>query len=217
MLNFKKKVYKALVDNKLSLNKDYYSEKTSFNLINIIKNHLFKIINLFGIKLSNPYITIDNLTKLYHKKMFRNTYNNDFPKIELIKNIYKISNHIIYRELNFTSICENHLIIFDGKIALSYIPQDSLISLNDINKLIYFLSHRLQTQYKLSKQIMITLQTILSTKSVAIYIEANHYCVKYRNINTKHIKMINFLTTGKFITDKSLIHDFVFWKIHYSS
>jgi GTP cyclohydrolase I len=45
-----------------------------------------------------------------------------------------------------------------------------------------FFSQRPQVQERLTKQILVALQTLLDTEDVAVKIDATHYCVKSRGV-----------------------------------
>ena len=61
-------------------------------------------------------------------------------------------------------------------------PIKKIIGLSKINRLVRFFSQRPQVQERLTKQILIALQTLLETENVAISINATHYCVKSRGV-----------------------------------
>ena len=82
-----------------------------------------------------------------------------------------------------TSTClRHHFVTIDGKATVSYIPKDSVIGLSKLTVSVQFFAQRPQVQERLTQQILIALQTLLGTNSVAVSIDAVHYCVKARGI-----------------------------------
>ncbi len=80
------------------------------------------------------------------------------------------------------STCEHHFITIDGFARVAYIPGDTVIGLSKINRIVQFFARRPQVQERLTRQILVALQTLLGTEDVAVLIDATHYCVKARGI-----------------------------------
>ncbi|MCG7904814.1 MAG: GTP cyclohydrolase I FolE, partial [Candidatus Thiodiazotropha weberae] len=89
---------------------------------------------------------------------------------------------ISVEEIDLTSTCEHHFITIDGKVKVAYQPSASLIGLSKINRMVRFFAQRPQVQERLTRQILVALQTLLDTEDVAVKIEATHYCVKARGV-----------------------------------
>lgn len=85
-------------------------------------------------------------------------------------------------DIDITSTCEHHFVTIDGVARVAYIPADKIISLSKINRIGQFFGQRPQVQERLTRQILVALQTLLSTDDIAVSIEAVHYCVKARGV-----------------------------------
>jgi GTP cyclohydrolase I len=85
-------------------------------------------------------------------------------------------------DISLTSTCEHHFVTIDGTARVAYIPGDKLIGLSKINRIVRFFAQRPQVQERLTRQILVALQTLLQTDDVAISIDATHYCVKSRGV-----------------------------------
>ena len=84
--------------------------------------------------------------------------------------------------ISLTSTCEHHFVVIDGVAKVAYIPSRNIIGLSKINRIVNFFAQRPQVQERLTRQILIALQTILETDDVAVSIKATHYCVKSRGV-----------------------------------
>lgn len=170
---------KGLENPLIELNMDYYTR------IDRITKHMASIMNLLKLNLNHDSLinTPRRIAKMYMDEIFSGLDYLNFPKITIVKNTMQINEMITVRNINITSICEHHFIVFNGKVTVSYIPQKNVIGLSKINKIVTFFSRRPQLQERLTQQIFLALQTLLNTDNIAIFINAVHYCVKARNIH----------------------------------
>ena len=85
-------------------------------------------------------------------------------------------------KIDLTSTCEHHFVTIDGFAKVAYIPNEKVIGLSKINRLVRFFAQRPQVQERLTQQILVALQTLLGTDDVAVTMTAVHYCVKARGV-----------------------------------
>ena len=78
--------------------------------------------------------------------------------------------------------CEHHLRTIVGKAHVAYIPDEKVLGLSKLNRIVDYFSRRPQIQERLAEQIYHALVYILGTENVAVVIEAEHFCVKQRGI-----------------------------------
>ncbi|MGP1928563.1 MAG: GTP cyclohydrolase I FolE [Arsenophonus sp. NC-WZS1-MAG3] len=149
-----------------------------------IEEHIGKIMHLLNLDLSDDSLaeTPNRVAKMYIEEIFSGLDYNNFPKITLIENKMDFDEMVTIRDITLTSVCEHHFVTIDGKAALAYIPKNKVIGLSKINRIVQFFSQRPQVQERLTKQILIALQTLLGTSNVAVSIDAVHYCVKARGV-----------------------------------
>lgn len=152
---------------------------------NRIAEHVTSIMYLLNLNLKNDSLldTPKRIAKMYVEEIFSGLDYSNFPKITIFKNAMCMNEMITIRNINITSTCEHHFIIFNGTVTVSYIPKKNVIGLSKINRIVEFFSKRPQLQERLTQQIFLALQTLLNTHDVAVFIDAVHYCVKARGIN----------------------------------
>lgn len=150
-----------------------------------ITKHMKSIIHLLRLNLHHDSLlkTPNRVAKMYVEEIFLGLDYLNFPKITIIKNTMGINNVVTVRNINITSICEHHFIVFNGMVTVSYIPKKRIIGLSKIHKIVQFFSKRPQLQERLTQQILLSLQILLDTNNVAIFINATHYCVKARGVH----------------------------------
>lgn len=149
-----------------------------------IKQSFTDIVTTLGLDLTDDSLceTPHRIAKMYVDEIFSGLDYSNFPKISVIENKMGIDEMIKISDIGLTSTCEHHFITIDGTARVAYIPKDKIIGLSKINRIVRFFAQRPQVQERLTRQILIALQTLLQTDDVAISIDATHYCVKSRGI-----------------------------------
>ncbi len=150
----------------------------------LIEKHMTEIMQLLNLDLRDDSLmeTPRRLAKMYVDEIFSGLDYQNFPKITLIENKMQVDEMVTVRNITLTSTCEHHFVTIDGKATVAYIPDQKVIGLSKINRIVQFFSQRPQVQERLTQQILVALQTLLDTKNVAVSIDAVHYCVKSRGI-----------------------------------
>ena len=105
---------------------------------------------------------------------------------------------IIAKDIDFYSTCEHHLLPFSGKAYIGYIPNDKIIGLSKLPRLIEIFSRRMQNQERLTKQIADTLNDMLKPKGVGVVIKAEHLCMKARGVEKQNSVISTSAFTGLF-------------------
>ena len=126
--------------------------------------------------------TPHRIAKMYVDEIFAGLDYSNFPKITVIDNKMGVEEMVKISDISMTSTCEHHFVTIDGTARVAYIPKDKIIGLSKINRIVRFFAQRPQVQERLTRQVLIALQTLLQTDDVAVSIDATHYCVKSRGI-----------------------------------
>lgn len=126
--------------------------------------------------------TPDRVAKMFVDEMFYGLDYHNFPKCTAVDNKMKYDEMVTVDNISMSSACEHHFVIIDGFATVSYIPQDKVIGLSKINRLVDFFAKRPQIQERLTEQIFWALSYILGTENIAVKIKAVHYCVKARGV-----------------------------------
>lgn len=149
-----------------------------------IKDSFTDILDALGLDMNDDSLieTPHRIAKMFVSEIFSGLDYQQFPRITVIENKMSVDEMIKVKNISFTSTCEHHFVTIDGLATVAYIPQDKIIGLSKINRIVRFFSQRPQVQERLTQQILLALQTLLETQDVAITMEAQHYCVKARGV-----------------------------------
>jgi GTP cyclohydrolase I len=105
---------------------------------------------------------------------------------------------VVLRDVDFFSLCEHHLLPFFGKCHLAYIPDNRIIGLSKLARLVDLYARRLQVQERLTKQIADTIQNALQPLGVAVVMEAEHLCMQMRGVEKQNSVAVTSTLLGVF-------------------
>jgi GTP cyclohydrolase IA len=105
---------------------------------------------------------------------------------------------VIMKDISFFSHCEHHVVPIIGKAHVAYLPDNRVVGLSKIARLVESFARRLQTQESMTAQISTTLQDVLNPRGVAILVEAEHMCMAMRGIRKLGSTTLTTSFTGSF-------------------
>jgi len=116
---------------------------------------------------------------------------------------------ILVKDIELYSTCEHHMLPFFGKAHIAYIPNDKIIGLSKLPRLVEIFARRLQNQERLTMQIADALWDILQPKGVAVVIEAKHFCMMARGVEKQMSSATTSALRGLFKKDASTRAEFL--------
>jgi len=108
---------------------------------------------------------------------------------------------VVLRDIPFNSTCEHHLMPFEGRAHITYIPDGQVVGISKLARVVDELAHRPQVQERLTSQIADLLMDKLKAKGVAVVIEATHTCMTCRGIKKPGTLMITSAVRGNCRSD----------------
>lgn len=107
---------------------------------------------------------------------------------------------VIVRRVDFTSMCEHHLLTFTGEATVAYIPAEGgdrgVVGLSKLARLVDCFAMRLQLQERLTLQIADALEEALAPRGVGVLIKAHHSCMGCRGVRKPRAEMVTSRLTG---------------------
>lgn len=153
--------------------------------------------------------TPDRVSKMYCEEIFNGLNYDNFPKCTTFANSSGNNELVISKGAVVLSMCEHHLLPFFGKACIGYIPDKQLLGLSKLNRVVDFFSRRPQVQERLGQQIFHALSYILATDDVAITIEAEHMCMRFRGIQQAGTSTVTSFMGGRFMAKPELRQEFL--------
>ena len=121
----------------------------------------------------------------------------------------KCDEMVIVKDIEFFSMCEHHLLPFFGKIHVAYLPQDKVIGLSKIPRIVNMYARRMQLQERLTQEVAEAVQSAISPRGVAVMAEARHFCMMMRGVEKQHSGTITSTMLGAFRASKATRDEFL--------
>lgn len=116
---------------------------------------------------------------------------------------------IILKDIRMESYCEHHMVPIIGVVHVAYMPDNRVVGISKLARVVDAFSKRLQIQEKLTQQIAATIDQALKPRGVAVIIESSHQCMTTRGVHKDGVTMITSSMLGMFrksdITRKELL------------
>ena len=116
---------------------------------------------------------------------------------------------VLVKDIGFNSHCEHHMMPFYGKAHVAYMPNDRVVGLSKLARLVDVYAHRLQTQEHLTSQIATAIEEVLKARGVAVMMEAEHMCMSIRGVNKPGALTVTTHFSGAFRDDPSQLVRFM--------
>jgi GTP cyclohydrolase I len=124
--------------------------------------------------------TPDRVARMYIE-MFAGLHRD--PREHLRKTFtQKYDEMVLVKDIEFSSMCEHHLLPFTGKVHVAYLPNGKLAGLSKLARAVETLARRPQIQEKMTEQLADLLMAELGARGVAVIIEATHSCMTIRGV-----------------------------------
>lgn len=115
---------------------------------------------------------------------------------------------VLVKHIEMYSLCEHHLLPFIGKCHVAYIPDQKVIGLSKIARIVDVFARRLQIQERLTRQIAEAIDKYTKPQGVAVVIEAQHMCMMMRGVGKQNSIMSTSCVMGEFHEDPSTRAEF---------
>jgi len=151
--------------------------------IRAIAEHMRGVIEILGLDTSDPNLfeTPERVAKMY-LEMFGGLAEGAEPDITFFPNDEHYKAMVIEKDIPFYSMCSHHFVPFYGHAHLAYIPNEKIIGLSKLPRILEFYAHRPQLQERLTEQVAGFLLDKLNPQGVMVVIEARHLCVEMRGV-----------------------------------
>ena len=110
---------------------------------------------------------------------------------------------VIQKNISVQSHCEHHMAPIIGIAHVAYIPNERVVGLSKLARVVEAFSKRLQTQERLTMQIAKTVMDALDAKGVAVTIDSNHMCMTMRGVKKEQATTVTNYYLGQFKEDLS--------------
>lgn len=131
-------------------------------------------------------------------------YNQD-ATAELQKTFEDIEDYddmVLIKDIDFISHCEHHIVPIIGKAHVAYWPNEKIVGISKLARIVDIYAHRLTSQENMTRDIATVITETLEAKGAAVMIDANHQCMSTRGAEKANASTITNFFTGIFKEDK---------------
>ena len=102
---------------------------------------------------------------------------------------------IVLRGIDFHSICEHHLLPFQGVAHVGYLP-GKVVGISKLARLVHCFARRLQIQERMTQQIAHAVETHLEARGVGVIVSAHHLCMGCRGVRLPATQLVTSAMLG---------------------
>ncbi len=163
---------------------EHHSPEAGDPRIDSIACHVKEIIQILGLSPDmDPNLegTDRRVAKMY-LEIFSGLDEGTRPKLTTFPNDERYTSMVMEKEIPFYSMCARHFVPFYGHGHIAYIPNERIVGLSKLPRLLDFFARRPQLQERLTEQVASVLEEELKPQGVMVVIEARHLCVEMRGV-----------------------------------
>lgn len=136
-------------------------------------------------------------------------YNTDIQKTIQTTYDSDMDDLVILRNIPFESHCEHHMLPIIGTATVGYIPNKKIIGVSKLARIVDCFANRLQLQERLTIEIAMAVNSILTPLGVAVYIDAEHFCMSHRGVKKQGARFITKYFLGNIKSNSELRAEFL--------
>jgi GTP cyclohydrolase IA len=116
---------------------------------------------------------------------------------------------VVVKDIEFYSLCEHHMLPFFGYAHVGYLPDEKVVGLSKIPRLVEMFAKRFQVQERMTQQVAEFLDDLVAPRGVGVVIEATHLCAVMRGVKKHHSKMVTSAMQGEFKSNLTTRDEFM--------
>ena len=115
---------------------------------------------------------------------------------------------VVLRDIRFESHCEHHMVPIVGQVHVAYYPEQRVVGISKLARVVEAFAKRLQIQERMTRQIAGAIDQALQPRGVAVVIESEHHCMTTRGIHKPGTSMVTSTMLGVMREDPDLRREF---------
>jgi len=107
---------------------------------------------------------------------------------------------VLVRDIAFRSVCEHHLLPFQGRAHIAYLPGKQVVGLGSLARVLDICSARPQVQERLGEQVADAIEHALAARGVFVMLDAEHGCLRTRGEKRPDASTVTVAARGDLAT-----------------
>ena len=105
---------------------------------------------------------------------------------------------VLVKDIGVESHCEHHMVPIIGRAHIAYIPNNRVVGISKLARVVDIFAKRLQIQEKMTAQIANSIENVRKPKGIAVVIDASHQCMTTRGVNKPESSTVTSAMRGVF-------------------
>ena len=185
------------------------NEKEQQRMIVEASKHYGKFLNALGFDYMADRQTVDTpkrVAKSFIKDLIVGSVS-ESPGMTIFPNDEGYKGVVIQTGIRVNSLCAHHNLPFTGWASVAYIPDEYVIGLSKLNRVVEWFARRPQMQESLTQQVHDYLKENLKCESVAVSVSSKHTCCGLRGVKHPESVMTTNSFSGKFMESDNLVRE----------
>jgi GTP cyclohydrolase I len=175
------------------------------------EDNIAEIFSAFGMELNTP--GTDATPRRFLRAMYDATsgYDGDPKLLTAFPSEARnapVTGQVVERDIAFASLCEHHALPFVGVVHLGYVPNEEIIGISKLTRLVRLFARRFSVQERLVEQIADTLGELVNPRGVAVFASASHLCTQMRGVEERS-RTITTAWRGEYLSNDALRQEFL--------
>jgi GTP cyclohydrolase IA len=116
---------------------------------------------------------------------------------------------VVVRAIPFQSLCMHHMLPFHGIAHVTYLPDQRIVGLSRLGRVVDLFARDLQVQERLTTQVADWLVDQLAPRGVGVIIEAEHLCMSLRGVQKAGARTVTSALRGSVKDDPRTRQEFL--------
>jgi len=164
-----------------------------------ISGHVRGILEALELDLSDPNL-VETDVRVAHMylELFHGLKEGAEPRVTTFPNDEQYSAMVMETKIPFYSMCAHHLVPFYGHAHIAYIPEDRILGLSKLARIVEFYARRPQLQERMTEQIVGYIEEKLCPQGSMVVVEARHLCMEMRGVKKHGVETVTSAIRGIF-------------------
>lgn len=116
---------------------------------------------------------------------------------------------VVLKDIAFESHCEHHMAPIIGKAYIGYLPNNKVVGISKLARVVDVYARRFQVQEKMTAEIAACIADVLKPRGVGVVVDASHQCMTTRGVHKTGVSMVTSTLLGAFRQDASTRNEFL--------
>jgi GTP cyclohydrolase IA len=182
-------------------------------LVEEVADRMQSVLEGLVIDIENDHNTRDTarrVAKMYVSEVFGGRFR-PAPTVTEFPNVTSLNELMIVGPLTVRSACSHHLCPIMGRMWVGVMPNQhsNLIGLSKYVRLVDWIMNRPQIQEEAISQMAELLMSMVKPDGLALVMEAEHFCMRWRGVKENSARMTNSVMRGSFLKNEALRREFL--------